>query len=95
VLPAKGRLSVRVPPAPASRWPPGLLPAAKAGLSGSAGRRSGFCATGVAAPGAVALAAAADPAAAESSTSVTGTSMTLNTSAPTATGTALKDGPYK
>jgi len=39
--------------------------------------------------------AAADPAAADSTTSVTGTSMTFSTSAPTATGTALTDGPYK
>ena len=49
---------------------------------------------GVATRGAVAL-AAADAAAADSTTSVTGTSMTFSTSAPTATGTALKDGPYK
>jgi hypothetical protein len=51
--------------------------------------------TGVATRGAVALAAAADPAATDSSTSVTGISMTFSTSAPTATGTAVKDGPYK
>src|SRR5580658_5881541 len=78
-------IAVTVCPAP---------PAAKAGLSSSAGRRPGCCVTGAATRGAVAL-AAADPAAADSSTSVTGTSMTFSTSAPTATGTALKDGPYK
>jgi hypothetical protein len=60
----------------------------------AAGRRPGCCVTGVAARGAVAL-AAADPAAADSTTSVTGTSMTFSTSAPTATGTAVTDGPYK
>jgi len=78
-------IAVAVCPAP---------PAAKAGLSGSAGRRPGCCVTGVATRGAVAL-AAADPAAADSTTRVTGTSMTFSTSAPTATGTAVTDGPYK
>ena len=64
------------------------------GAPGSAGRRPGCCVTGVATRGAVAL-AAADPAAADSTTRVTGTSMTFSTSAPTATGTAVTDGPYK